>query len=204
MKVIETALPGVLLLEPKVLGDSRGFFLETFRDSVMAEAGIAGPFVQHNHSRSRRGVLRGLHYQHIAPQGKLVRAARGRVFDVAVDVRLGSPSFGRWVGVELDDTTHQQLWIPPGFAHGFCVISDEADFVYACTTYYDPASDTGICWDDPALGIAWPDVGTALLLSEKDRILPLLAAQDSAKLPIFGGTGDSSAPLAVDRQSMVA
>ena len=183
MKVIETELPGVLILEPRVFGDPRGFFLETLREATLEDAGIEADFVQHNHSRSRRGVLRGLHYQHVNPQGKLVRAARGRVFDVAVDIREGSPDFGRWVGVELDDVEHRQLWIPPGFAHGFCVLSDEADFVYACTTYYDPASDTGIRWNDPAIGIEWPDMGVAPLLSDKDRRMPLLAEQDPEKLP---------------------
>lgn len=183
MKVVETTLPGVLLLEPKVFGDSRGFFLETFRESVLADAGVITSFVQHNHSRSGRGVLRGLHYQYVAPQGKLVRVARGCVFDVAVDVRPDSPSFGRWVGVQLDDATHRQLWIPPGFAHGFCVLSDEADFVYACTSYYDASSDTGIRWDDPALGIVWPDCGGTPILSDKDRQLLPLSEQEKSRLP---------------------
>lgn len=183
MKVIETGLPGVLLLEPQVFGDSRGFFLETYRESVLNAVGITGPFVQHNQSRSRCGVLRGLHYQYTDPQGKLVRVARGRVFDVAVDVRCGSPTFGRWVGAELDDVAHRQLWIPPGFAHGFCVLSEEADFVYACTSYYDPASDTGVRWNDPAIGVVWPDLCMAPLLSEKDRGLPLLQDQVAQRLP---------------------
>jgi dTDP-4-dehydrorhamnose 3,5-epimerase len=195
MRAIETALPGVILFEPRVFGDARGFFVETYRRTWLLEAGIDLPLVQHNQSRSARGVLRGLHYQHVDPQGKLVRVARGRVFDVAVDVRLGSPTFGRWVGVELDDVGHRQLWIPPGFAHGFCVLSDEADFVYSVTSYYHPASDTGIRWDDPAIAIAWPDMGVEPLLSEKDRRLPLLADQDPAKLPLFTSPGLAAAAL---------
>jgi dTDP-4-dehydrorhamnose 3,5-epimerase len=131
-------------------------------------------------------VLRGLHYQHARPQGKLVHVARGRVWDVAVDVRPGSPSFGRWIGVELDDVGHRQLWIPPGFAHGFCVLSEEADLVYSCTCYRDPASETGLRWDDPELAIAWPELGSAPILSERDRELPLLAAQRPDRLPGLG------------------
>lgn len=183
MKILKTDLPGVLVVEPRVFGDARGLFVETFRQSWLLEAGLDVSFVQHNQSRSRQGVLRGLHYQFVEPQGKLVRAARGRVFDVAVDVRRGSPTFGRWTGVILDDVDHRQLWIPPGFAHGFCVLSEDADFVYSCTSYYHPASDTGVRWDDPAIGIDWPDLGMPPVLSEKDRNLPLLADQDPARLP---------------------
>lgn len=184
MRILPTALPGVLLLEPDVFRDERGFLLETFRESWLRDAGIAAPLVQDNQSRSQRGVIRGLHYQRENPQGKLVRTARGRVFDVAVDVRRGSPHFGQWVGVVLDDIDHRQLWIPPGFAHGFCVLSDEADVAYKVTSYYHAASNTGIAWDDPAIGIAWPDAGTRLL-SAKDRTLPRLAEQPSAWLPAY-------------------
>lgn len=175
MQVLPTELPGVLIVEPRVFGDHRGFFLETYSAARYREAGIPAPFVQDNHSRSRRGVLRGLHYQLLQPQGKLVGVTRGAVFDVAVDVRRGSPSFGRWVGVTLDDRDHRQLYIPPGFAHGFCVLSEEADFVYKCTDYYHPQSERGVAWDDPAIGIAWPELDVAL--SDKDRRNPPLAGQ---------------------------
>ena len=138
MKVIETALPGVLIIEPKVFGDHRGFFMETFRLDRYCEAGITLPFVQHNHSRSQRGVLRGLHFQKTRPQGKLVSVSRGAVYDVAVDIDPASGTYGRFVGVELNDENHRQLWIPPGYAHGFCVMSDVADFQYKCTDFYFP------------------------------------------------------------------
>jgi len=187
MKIIETALPGVLILEPQVFGDARGFFVETFRERWLREAGVEAHFVQDNQSRSRQGVLRGLHYQTVNPQGKLVRAARGSVFDVAVDVRSGSPHFGQWVGVTLDDVSHRQLWIPPGFAHGFCVLSDEADFAYKCTSYYDPASDSGILWNDPAIGIDWPALDVAWLLSDKDQRQPRLNEQPREKLTVYPG-----------------
>ncbi len=177
MKVLATELPDVLIVEPRVFGDHRGFFLETYSEARYREAGIPGPFVQDNQSRSRRGVLRGLHYQLIQPQGKLVGVTRGAVFDVAVDVRLGSPDFGRWVGAILDDQNHRQLYIPPGFAHGFCVLSEEADFVYKCTDYYHPASEQGVAWDDPAIGIRWPELDFAL--SDKDRRNPPLAEQSA-------------------------
>lgn len=165
MNVIATELPGVLILEPRVFGDHRGFFLETYHRARYQQAGVAETFVQDNHSRSRRGVLRGLHYQLVQPQGKLVAVTRGTVFDVAVDIRRGSPTFGRWVGVTLDDDNHRQFYVPPGFAHGFCVLSDEADFVYKCTDYYHPDSEHGIAWNDPAIGIAWPELD--FTLSEK-------------------------------------
>jgi dTDP-4-dehydrorhamnose 3,5-epimerase len=186
MKVLPTALPGVLLFEPEVFRDERGFLLETFRESWLEQAGIRERLVQDNQSRSARGVLRGLHYQCVNPQGKLVRTLRGRVFDVAVDVRRGSPHFGRWVGVVLDDVDHRQLWIPPGFAHGFCVMSTEADVAYKVSSYYDAPSNTGIAWDDPALGIDWPATGTRLL-STKDRALPCLAGQPADRLPVYTG-----------------
>jgi len=186
MKIIETTLPGVLILEPKVFGDERGFFVETYREQVFAEAGLNLTFVQDNQSRSRRGVLRGLHYQLQQPQGKLVRAARGRVFDVAVDVRRGSPTFGEWFGAILDDESHRQMYIPPGFAHGFVVLSEVADFVYKCTNYYHPQSETGVRWDDPAIGIAWPpEILYDLTLSDKDRQLPLLQDQLPELLPVY-------------------
>lgn len=156
MNVRQTSLPGVLLLEPKIFRDERGFFTETFNTRSLAGSGVPSEFVQDNHSRSARGVVRGLHYQLRSPQGKLVHVARGRIFDVAVDIRLGSPHFGAWFGTELDDENLASLWIPPGFAHGFCVLSDVADVIYKCTTLYDPADDRGILWNDPAVGIEWP------------------------------------------------
>lgn len=182
---IESApsLPEVLIIEPKVFGDERGFFLETFHVKHLAEAGLNVEFVQDNQSRSGRGVLRGLHYQLVQPQGKLVRVSRGEVFDVAVDVRVGSPTFGQWFGCILDDKTHRQLYVPPGFAHGFCVLSDVADFVYKCTDYYHPQSEQGIAWDDPALGIEWPL--SDVQLSEKDRQHPVLAEQLRERLPVY-------------------
>ena len=156
MNIRETSLPGVVLLEPKVFRDERGFFIETFNTRSLAGSGVPAEFVQDNHSRSTHGVVRGLHYQLRSPQGKLVHIARGRIFDVAVDIRLGSPHFGEWFGTELNDETLASLWIPPGFAHGFCVLSDVADVIYKCTTLYDPADDRGILWNDPAVGIEWP------------------------------------------------
>lgn len=181
MKITESPLPGVFVLEPKAFGDARGFFVETFRESLLVEHGVASHFVQDNHSRSRRGILRGLHYQLEQPQGKLVRVTRGRVFDVAVDIRRGSPNFGQWFGLELDDVNHRMLYVPPRFAHGFLVLSDEADFVYKCTDYYHPASERGVLWNDLGIGIQWPDAGAAPLLSGKDAVLPGLA--DHPDLP---------------------
>ena len=175
MNVIETALPGVMLIEPKVFGDDRGFFLESWNAAAFAAAGLDIAFVQDNHSRSARGVLRGLHYQLGTPQGKLVRVTSGAVFDVAVDIRRSSPHFGQWVGYELSDTNKRMLYVPPGFAHGFLVLSDTADFLYKCTTLYNPPTDRGIRFDDPAIGIAWPDVGIAPMLSGKDAVAPMLA-----------------------------
>lgn len=185
MNVIETPLPGVLLIEPKVFGDERGFFVETFREESLAQYLPGVRFVQDNQSRSRRGVLRGLHYQLVQPQGKLVRVSRGEVFDVAVDVRVGSPHFGQWYGAVLDDVSHRQLYVPPGFAHGFVVLSEMADFVYKCTDYYHPASEQGIAWDDPDVGIAWPALAEAPQLSAKDLANPRLAAQSRERLPVF-------------------
>lgn len=175
MKISDTALPGVLLIEPRVFSDARGFFLESWNRRSFRAAGLDLDFVQDNHSRSARGVLRGLHYQLENPQGKLVRVTQGAVFDVAVDIRRSSPHFGRWVGYELSAENHRMLWIPPGFAHGFLVLSETADFLYKCTSLYDPPSDRGIRWDDPAIGIAWPDAGAPPLLSAKDAEARLLA-----------------------------
>ena len=169
MKVTATAIPEVLLLEPKVFGDARGFFLESFNQRVFREAtGIDADFVQDNHSRSAQGVLRGLHYQIRQAQGKLVRVVRGAVFDVAVDVRRSSPTFGQWVGEVLSEENNRQLWIPPGFAHGFLVLSDSADFLYKATDYYAPEHERCIAWNDPAIGIEWP-LGGEPVLSAKDR-----------------------------------
>ncbi len=173
MNVIETSLPGVLILEPKVFGDARGFFLESWNKQTFAKCGLEADFVQDNHSRSARGVLRGLHYQVNEPQGKLVRVVSGSVFDVAVDLRKSSPHFGRWIGYELSAENQRMMWIPPGFAHGFLVLSDSADFLYKTTTYYAPQWDRGIRWDDPQIGVAWPLEGTPVL-SAKDQVQPLL------------------------------
>ena len=172
MKVIETALPGVLIIEPKVFGDARGFFIETFQLERYREIGITQPFVQDNHSRSPHGVLRGLHYQKTRPQGKLVRVSRGAVYDVAVDVDPKSPTFGRYVGVELSDDNHRQIWIPPGYAHGFCVLSALADFEYKCTDLYFPEDEGGGIWNDPDVAIPWPI--SAPRLSDKDTRNPTL------------------------------
>ena len=175
MKIVDTALPGVKLIEPRVFGDDRGFFLESWNARSFADAGLDLDFVQDNHSRSARGVLRGLPYQLKNPQGKLVRVTAGAVFDVAVDVRRSSPHFGRWVGYELSDANKRMLWVPPGFAHGFVVLSDNADFLYKCTQLYDGSDDRGIRWDDPAIGIDWPLAGITPQLSGKDAAAPLLA-----------------------------
>lgn len=169
MKVTPTAIPDVLVIEPKVFGDARGFFFESFNQKAFDEAvGRHVEFVQDNHSRSARGVLRGLHYQIQQPQGKLVRVVSGKVFDVAVDIRRSSSSFGQWVGVELNEEDHKQLWVPVGFAHGFLVLSETADFLYKTTDFYAPAYERAIRWDDPAVGIQWPDAGVSPQLSTKD------------------------------------
>ena len=183
MKVIETDLPGVLIIEPKVHGDARGFFIETWHASRYAEHGLPERFVQDNHSRSSRGVLRGLHYQLQQPQGKLVRVTQGEVFDVAVDIRRGSPTFGRWVGVHLSGDNHRQFYVPPGFAHGFCTLSETADFLYKCTDYYHPQSERGVLWNDPDIGIEWPQV--EVRLSDKDSANRRLRDLD-ADLPAYG------------------
>lgn len=169
MKVTRTEIPDVLIIEPKVFGDARGFFLESWNEKVFADAtGVHLPFVQDNHSRSARGVLRGLHYQLQNPQGKLVRVVRGAVFDVAVDVRRSSPTFGKWVGTELSEESHRQFWVPPGFAHGFIVLSESADFLYKTTDYYAPQHERCIAWNDPDLDIHWPQAGDGPKLSPKD------------------------------------
>ena len=182
MKVIPTALEGVLVLEPQVFGDARGFFCESYNRRVFAQAtGLQADFVQDNHSRSRKGVLRGLHYQIQQPQGKLVRVVRGAVFDVAVDLRKSSPTFGQWAGVELSEENQRQFWIPAGFAHGFVVLSDVADFLYKTTDYYAPQFERCVAWNDPAIGIDWPLAShgiTAPLLSDKDRAAVMLAQAD--------------------------
>jgi len=170
MEVTKTAIDGVLLLAPKVFGDSRGFFFESFNARVFAEAtGLQLDFVQDNHSRSARHVLRGMHFQVNRPQGKLVRVVRGEVFDVAVDIRRDSPTFGRWVGERLSETNQRQLWVPPRLAHGFLVLSESADFLYKTTDYYDPASERCLAWNDPTVRIDWPLDGQAPALSGKDQ-----------------------------------
>ncbi|HRP76383.1 MAG TPA: dTDP-4-dehydrorhamnose 3,5-epimerase [Rhodocyclaceae bacterium] len=178
MKVIPTAIADLLIIEPEVFGDSRGFFLESFNARALREAtGLAPDFVQDNHSRSSRGVLRGMHYQIRRPQAKLVRVVRGSVFDVAVDLRRSSSTFGEWVGTELNEDNHRQLWIPEGFAHGFLVLSESADFLYKTTDYYAPEHERCLSWNDPEVGIEWPLEGQPLL-SAKDRAgRPLVACE---------------------------
>lgn len=178
MQATRLAIPDVMLIEPKVFGDTRGFFFESFNQRAFNDAtGTNYQFVQDNHSRSTQGVLRGLHFQ-VSPkaQGKLVRVVRGAVFDVAVDIRPGSPTAGQWVGVELTEDSHRQLWIPPGLAHGFLVLSESADFVYKTTDYYSPQHERSLAWNDPQLAIAWPDLGKAPVLSGKDLAGLSLAA----------------------------
>lgn len=171
-RVLDTRLSGPLLLQPEVVADDRGFFLETYNLRDLRRAGITARFVQDNHSRSRRGTVRGLHFQAGIGQGKLVRVARGAIWDVVVDVRRGSPTFGRWEAFELDDVQHRQLLVPVGFAHGFCVVSAQADVCYKVTTYYDPSLERGVAWDDPEIGIPWPIDDP--ILSDRDRRNPLL------------------------------
>lgn len=181
MEVLDTELPGVLVIAPKVFGDARGYFYESFRSSAYAEAGIDVQFVQDNVSRSAKGTLRGLHLQHPNSQGKLVSVLLGEVFDVAVDVRVGSATFGKWTGRLLSDDNMHQLYVPPGFAHGFAVLSESAVFSYKCTTYYSPSDELSVRWNDPAIGIEWPVASP--LLSDKDGGAPLLADVDPARLP---------------------
>jgi dTDP-4-dehydrorhamnose 3,5-epimerase len=170
---VPTKLDGTVLLEPVVHGDERGFFIETFRRDLWAEHGVEAEFVQHNHSRSARSTLRGLHFQTEPGQAKLVRCARGEIFDVAVDLRRDSSTFGQWEGCLLDDEAHRQLFVPVGFAHGFAVLSDVADVTYLCSSTYDPATESGIAWDDPGVGVEWPVADP--LVSERDRNAPTLA-----------------------------
>jgi dTDP-4-dehydrorhamnose 3,5-epimerase len=170
---LPTSLPGPILLQPILHGDERGFFLETYRRSALVELGIDDEFVQDNHSRSRGGVVRGMHFQ--PGMAKLVRCARGAIYDVLVDLRRGSPTFGQWEGFELNDTTHHQVYCPDGFAHGFCVLSEVADVVYMTSAYYDPGRESGFAYNDPAVAIAWPD-GVTLTASERDSRAPALAA----------------------------
>jgi len=172
MKITETKLSGVLIIEPKVFGDSRGFFKETFQGERYREAGIQYTFVQDNYSRSQKGVLRGLHFQITKPQGKLVSCPKGAVFDVAVDIDPVSTTYGQYVGVELTGENHKQMWVPPGYAHGFCVLSETADFQYKCTDYYDPNDEGGVIWNDPDVAIEWPVAHPSL--SSKDALLPSL------------------------------
>jgi dTDP-4-dehydrorhamnose 3,5-epimerase len=183
MKVIETALSGALILEPQVFGDARGFFYESYNEAKYRAAGVDHRFVQSNVSRSARGVLRGLHYQWPNPQGKLVSVLEGEVYDVAVDIRRGSPTFGQSIGVMLTADNHRHFWVPEGFAHGFCVLSEFATFTYQCTALYDAKADAGIRWNDADLGIDWPL--SAPLLSDKDGKTPLLKDVAPERLPIF-------------------
>jgi dTDP-4-dehydrorhamnose 3,5-epimerase len=185
MKFLRTELPGLIVVEPDVYRDPRGFFLETYHAPKYREGGIDGVFVQDNHSRSVRHTLRGLHAQQRHPQGKLVRALQGEIFDVAVDIRRGSPSFGRWAGVTLSAEDFRQCYVPPGFLHGFCVLSESAEIEYKCTALYDPADELTVAWDDPEIGIAWPV--SEPLLSTKDRAAPRLA-EVIERLPLFTGT----------------
>jgi len=177
MKITPTRLPEVLLIEPKVFGDARGFFFESWNERAFERAGIHARFVQDNHSRSGRGVLRGLHYQIRQPQGKLVRVISGEVFDVAVDVRRSSPNFGRWVGERLSDENKAVVWIPPGFAHGFAVLSEHAEFLYKTTAYYAPEHERCILWNDPQIGIEWPLAGAPILSSKDAAGTPLGSAE---------------------------
>lgn len=170
MNIVETAIPGLLIIEPRVFGDARGFFMETWNAHAFAEAGLNLNFVQDNHSRSQKGVLRGLHFQNPGAQGKLVRVTRGAVFDVAVDLRASSPTFGQWVGVELSAANHRMFWVPEGFAHGFLTLEDDTDFLYKCTAPYAPQSEYTLAWDDAAVGIEWPLGGLDPVISDKDRV----------------------------------
>lgn len=183
MKVIETSLPGVLIVEPQVFKDPRGYFYESYNEAKYIKAGIRANFVQTNVSQSAKGVLRGLHYQWPNPQGKLVSVLEGEVYDVAVDIRRGSPTFGQWMSAMLTADNHRHLWIPEGFAHGFCVLSERATFTYQCTTLYDGATDAAICWNDAQIGVDWPI--SQPLISDKDAKAPLLANVPVDRLPTF-------------------
>jgi dTDP-4-dehydrorhamnose 3,5-epimerase len=180
VNIIATGIPGPLIIEPRVFGDARGFFMETWNAQAFADAGLDLSFVQDNHSRSQKGVLRGLHFQNPGAQGKLVRVTNGAVFDVAVDLRQSSPTFGKWVGVELSASNRRMFWVPEGFAHGFLTLEDDTDFLYKCTAPYAPQSEFTLAWDDPAVGIEWPTAGLDPTISEKDaRGLAL------AQVPVF-------------------
>lgn len=179
MQILECDIPGPLIIEPKVFGDDRGFFLESWNRRAFSEAGLDLDFVQDNHSRSARGVLRGLHYQNPRPQGKLVRVVHGRAFDVAVDIRRSSPNFRRWIGVELSAANKRSLWVPPGFAHGFLTLEDDTDFLYKCTDFYQPEFEHSLRWDDPLIGIDWPLAGLSPELSPKDLHAKSLAESET-------------------------
>ena len=180
MNIIETAIPGVVIIEPRVFGDARGFFMETWNAAAFAASGMDLAFVQDNHSRSQKGVLRGLHFQNPSPQGKLVRVTNGAVFDVVVDLRQSSPAFGQWVGVELSAANKRMFWVPEGLAHGFLTLEDDTDFLYKCTAPYAPQNEYTLAWDDPQVGIDWPVIGVEPMISDKDaRGLSL------AQVPVF-------------------
>ncbi|MET0065936.1 MAG: dTDP-4-dehydrorhamnose 3,5-epimerase [Candidatus Thiodiazotropha sp.] len=185
MEVVETQIPGVLILKPRVFGDSRGWFMETWQSDRYAEHGLPGHFVQDNQAYSERGVLRGLHIQNPYGQGKLVQVVKGAVFDVAVDVRRGSPWFGQWVGVELTETNHHQFYVPVGFAHGYLVLSENAIFAYKCSDIYHPETQFSVRWDDPDIGIDWPGTATPIL-AEKDQFAPRLSEIPVDQLPVYG------------------
>lgn len=187
MKRIEMSIPGVCLLEPRVFEDARGWFYESYREDRFRELGISVPFVQDNHSLSRRDVLRGLHYQLGRPQAKLVRVLQGEVFDVAVDVRRGSPTFGRWAGEVLSEANRRQMFVPAGFAHGFLVLSETAEFLYKCSDFYAPAEERGIAWDDPGIGVSWPLHGRTPLLHARDAAYPRLTKAPEKDLPVWKG-----------------
>jgi len=185
MKRLDTALPGVMLLEPRVFEDRRGHFFETYRADTFAALGIGCPFVQDNQSFSRRGVLRGLHYQIGRPQDKLVRVVQGEIFDVAVDIRRGSPTFGNWTGEILSSANRRQMFVPKGFAHGFLVLSETAEVVYKCSDLYSPSEERGLVWNDPGVGVAWPLKGAAPVINDKDATYPTLAAAPEKDLPAY-------------------
>jgi dTDP-4-dehydrorhamnose 3,5-epimerase len=185
MNIKETNLPGVLILEPKVFSDDRGYFLETWNSTRYEQAGIPGPFVQDNISFSKKGILRGLHFQYPQSQGKLIQVLSGEVLDVIVDIRVGSPTYGQWFGEVLSESNHRQIYVPPGFAHGYCVTSETALFSYKCTDFYNPATEHGIIWNDPDIGIEWPIAQP--ILSPKDAVYPRLKDLKPENVPQFGG-----------------
>jgi len=185
MNITKTKLPGVLILEPKVFPDDRGYFLETWNSTRYEQAGIPGPFVQDNISFSKKGILRGLHFQYPQSQGKLIQVLSGEVMDIVVDIRVGSSTFGQWIGEALSESNHKQIYVPPGFAHGYCVTSETALFSYKCTDFYNPATEHGIIWNDPDIGIEWPIEHPAL--SPKDKAYPRLKDFEPENLPQFGG-----------------